>query len=167
VEAHSEGLGHGSAFLVRMPRIDLIRENPTRRPAPARSYTSRRILIVEDNTDARQALRLMLEQNGHNIFEADSGPSAVASALANHPDVALIDIGLPGFDGYEAARQIRSAAGIEGIVLIALTGYGLPEDRRRAQQVGFDAHFVKPLDLDSLTDWLARAARLKCPRTSW
>jgi signal transduction histidine kinase/CheY-like chemotaxis protein len=167
VEAHSEGLGHGSAFLVRMPRIDLIRENPTRRPAPARSYTSRRILIVEDNTDARQALRLMLEQNGHNIFEADSGPSGVASALANHPDVALIDIGLPGFDGYEAARQIRSAPGVEGIVLVALTGYGLPEDRRRAQQVGFDAHFVKPLDLDSLTDWLARAARLKCPRTSW
>ena len=164
VEAHSEGLGCGSAFMVRMPRIDLIRENPTRR-APARSYPSGRILIVEDNTDARQALRLMLEQNGHDIFEADSGPSGVASALANHPDVALIDIGLPGFDGYEAARQIRLAPGVEGIVLIALTGYGLPEDRRKAQQAGFDAHFVKPLDLGSLTDWLARAARLKCPRT--
>jgi signal transduction histidine kinase len=156
VEAYSDGAGCGSSFVINMPRVAVTRRHPMRSPAPTCSDPGRRILIVEDNTDARESLRLLLEQNGHEVFEADSGPSGVASALANRPDVVLIDVGLPGFDGYEAARRIRSASQ-DGIVLIALTGYGLPEDRRRAQQAGFDAHLVKPFDPDSLSHLLKGA----------
>lgn len=87
-----------------------------------------RILIVEDNVDARITLRLLLEKLGHEVFEADTGPSGVEAALAHRPDVALVDIGLPEFDGYEVAKQIRSETGSDGIILIALTGYGMPED---------------------------------------
>ena len=119
-----------------------------------RSKRGRRILIVEDNADAREALREALEMSGHEIFEADSGASGVESALANRPDTALIDIGLPGFDGYEVARRIRSSSESQGMILIALTGYGSPEDRRRAEQAGFDTHLVKPLNFDMLDDLL-------------
>jgi len=124
------------------------------RTEPTRSELSRRILNVEDNADARETLREALEMAGHEVFEADSGPSGVESALAKGPEVALIDIGLPGFDGYEVARQIRSASEVQGIILIALTGYGLPEDRLRGEEAGFDAHFVKPLDFEKLTKLL-------------
>ena len=122
----------------------------------APSDVRRRILIVEDNADAREALRAVLEQDGHEIFEAGSGPDGVASALANRPEVALIDLGLPVFDGYEVARMIRAASQVNGIVLIAVSGYGLQEDQRKAEQAGFDAHLVKPVDLDLLTELLER-----------
>ena len=154
VEAHSNGPGQGSAFTVRIPRIEKVLENTASRKAPVRSRRGRRILIVEDNTDAREALREALEMSGHEIFEADSGASGVESALANRPDTALIDIGLPGFDGYEVARRIRSSSESQGMILIALTGYGSPEDRRRAEQAGFDKHLVKPLNFEMLDDLL-------------
>jgi signal transduction histidine kinase/ActR/RegA family two-component response regulator len=154
VEAHSNGPGHGSTFTVRIPRIEKVTESTTTRIAPVRSKRGRRILIVEDNADAREALREALEMSGHEIFEADSGASGVESALANRPDTALIDIGLPGFDGYEVARRIRSSSESQGMILIALTGYGSPEDRRRAEQAGFDTHLVKPLNFDMLDDLL-------------
>ena len=153
VEAHSSGPGQGSTFTVTIPRIEKIQEDMTSN-APARADLGRRILIVEDNADAREALREALEQRGHQIFEAASGTGGVESALANHPDVALIDIGLPEFDGYEVARRIRSASEVRGMMLVALTGYGSPEDRRRAEQAGFDAHLVKPLDFARLSDLL-------------
>jgi CheY-like chemotaxis protein len=155
VEAHSNGAGQGSAFTVRIPRIEKVPESTVSRIAPVRSKRGRRILIVEDNTDAREALREALEMSGHEIFEADSGASGVESALANRPDTALIDIGLPGFDGYEVARRIRSSSKSQGMMLIALTGYGAPEDRRRAEQAGFDTHLVKPLNFDLLDDLLS------------
>jgi signal transduction histidine kinase/ActR/RegA family two-component response regulator len=159
VEAHSDGPGRGSTFTVLIPRIETSAETATKQDAPARAETGRRILIVEDNADAREALREALEKAGHEIFEASSGTGGVESALANRPDVALIDIGLPEFDGYEVARRIRSATPIRGMMLVALTGYGLPEDRRRAEQAGFDAHLVKPLDFARLADLLtARTA---------
>jgi signal transduction histidine kinase/ActR/RegA family two-component response regulator len=154
VEATSNGPGQGSAFTVRIPRIEKVLESTTSRITPVRSKRGRRILIVEDNTDAREALREALEMSGHEIFEADSGASGVESALANRPDTALIDIGLPGFDGYEVARRIRSSSESQGMILIALTGYGSPEDRRRAEQAGFDTHLVKPLNFDQLDDLL-------------
>jgi DNA-binding response OmpR family regulator len=154
VEAHSNGPGQGSAFTVRIPRIEKVLENTASRKAPVRSRRGRRILIVEDNTDAREALREALEMSGHEIFEADSGASGVESALANRPDTALIDIGLPGFDGYEVARRIRSSSESQGMILIALTGYGSPEDRRRSEQAGFDTHLVKPLNFDMLDNLL-------------
>jgi len=161
-EVHSGGLGHGSTFTIRMPRIEApaieatVEQSPNRAVAAAPSEVRRRILIVEDNADAREALRAILEQDGHEVFEAGSGPDGVSSALANHPEVALIDLGLPVFDGYEVARRIRAAAHTNGIVLIAVSGYGLPDDQRKAEQAGFDAHLVKPVDLDLLTELLER-----------
>ena len=154
VEAHSNGPGHGSMFTVRLPRLEKVPETMVTRIAPVRSRRGRRILIVEDNIDAREALREALEMSGHEIFEADSGASGVESALANRPDTALIDIGLPGFDGYEVARRIRSSSEIQGMILIALTGYGSPEDRKRSEQAGFDTHLVKPLNFEVLDDLL-------------
>jgi CheY-like chemotaxis protein len=154
VEAHSDGRARGSTFTVLIPRIEQVEQITSKPIAPARSQRRRRILIVEDNTDAREALREALEMAGHKIFEAGSGASGVESALANRPDVARIDIGLPGFDGYEVARRIRSASDVQGMRLIALTGYGSPEDRRKAEQAGFDTHLVKPLDFDELAGLL-------------
>ena len=154
-EAHSAGLGAGTTFKVLIPRIEAVRE-AVATPCPSRKAgIQRRVLIIEDNSDVRESLRTLLELAGHKIFEADSGLGGVACALANHPDVALIDIGLPGIDGYEVARRIRSASEARGMMLIALTGYGLPEDRLRAEQAGFDAHLVKPVNLDRLTDLLS------------
>jgi CheY-like chemotaxis protein len=155
VVAHSTGPGGGSTFTVLIPRLEAVPESAASQPALAElSQGNRRILIVEDNADAREALREALEQAGHQIFEATSGSSGVESALAHHPDVALIDIGLPGIDGYEVARRIRSASEARGMMLVALTGYGSPEDRRRSAQAGFDAHLVKPLNFDQLADLL-------------
>jgi CheY-like chemotaxis protein len=141
---------------VHIPRIEALQETGAALNGPAKTASGRRILIVEDNSDVRESLRLVLEMAGHKIFEADSGLSAVTCAIANCPDIALIDIGLPGIDGYEVARRIRAASEARGMVLIALTGYGLPEDRLRAEDAGFDAHLVKPVDFERLDELLDR-----------
>ena len=114
----------------------------------------RRILIVEDNADAREALRVLLELEGHTVEAADEGGRAIAISRDKDPDIALVDIGLPGVDGYEVARQLRTAPGRRP-VLIALTGYGQPEDRQRALDAGFDDVLVKPVDPTALTTLLA------------
>jgi CheY-like chemotaxis protein len=116
-----------------------------------------RILIVEDNPDGRQSLRTLLELLGHEVESAVDGEEGVKIALAWKPDVALVDIGLPRLSGFEVARQVRAALG-ETIWLAAHTGYGQPEDRRRAQEAGFDFHFVKPMKLEELCRWLTFAA---------
>jgi CheY-like chemotaxis protein len=113
------------------------------------------VLLVEDNADAREALRVLLELDGYEVEVAADGARAVELARAKAPAVALIDIGLPGLDGYEVARQVRALPGSPPR-LVALTGYSDPEDRRRAEQAGFDAHVVKPVDPDDLTRLLAR-----------
>jgi len=104
-----------------------------------------RILLIEDNADARDALRALLELDGYAVETAAEGQAGLECARVADPDVALIDIGLPGFDGYEVARRMRPA-GRRRPVLVALTGYSQPEDRRRAREAGFDAHLVKPVD---------------------
>jgi CheY-like chemotaxis protein len=114
-----------------------------------RAGAARRILVVEDNDDAREMVRLVLELAGHEVHEAVDGPSGLATALDVRPDVALLDIGLPGFDGLEIARRVRLAMGAS-IHLVALTGYGQPDDRRQALEAGFDAHLVKPVDPPAL-----------------
>jgi CheY-like chemotaxis protein len=106
----------------------------------------RRILLAEDQKDLRQMLRISLELSGHLVFEAADGPSAVAVALDHRPDTALIDIGLPGCDGYEVARQLRQQCG-GAIRLVALTGHSTGEDRSKATAAGFDAYLVKPVTL--------------------
>jgi CheY-like chemotaxis protein len=117
---------------------------------------SRRIVVVEDHADARTALEMVLNLDGHRVRTVAEGPEAVDVILAEQPDVALIDIGLPGIDGHEVARRLRAAPEGRDLVLVALTGYGRPDDARRAREAGFDAHLVKPVDIDELVRMLAQ-----------
>jgi len=112
--------------------------------------TARRILIVEDNVDAAESLALLLGLRGHETLTAGDGPRALAAAETFRPDIAFIDIGLPGMDGHEVARQMRMRPDLRATLLVALTGHGAPEDRQRSQAAGFDRHMVKPIDLGEL-----------------
>lgn len=116
----------------------------------------RRILIVEDNADSRETQRILLELLGHRVEVAADGTEGVKKALDGRPEVALIDIGLPGLNGYEVAKRIRETLGGR-VFLIAQTAYGQHEDRENAFQAGFDVHLVKPVDLDELLHWLDMA----------
>jgi CheY-like chemotaxis protein len=153
VEAVSDGPGRGSEFIVRLPlAADQAGPMAFRRPAAARSrvveapVAGLHVLVVEDNDDGRESLRELLELWGHTVTVAESGPEGIEKAFSARPEVALIDIGLPGLDGNEVARRIRSILSGGEISLIAMTGYGQPEDRRRALQAGFDRYLVKPVD---------------------
>jgi CheY-like chemotaxis protein len=157
VEAKSPGVGQGSTFVVRLPRLlgvvaGRTDEAPARPMAPAL-----RVLIVEDNDDARDMLRTWLQLGGHEVYEAANGPDAVGEALRVLPNVALLDLGLPGFDGLEVARRLREDARGRGIVLVAVTGYGQTDDRRRTAEIGFDAHLVKPVTAERLDEVLSLA----------
>lgn len=110
----------------------------------------RHVLVVEDHADAREAVRCLLEVRGHRVDVAGDGPGAVDSALTSRPEVVLVDIGLPGLDGFEVARRIRASDEGKHMRLVALTGYGDVADRQRAMESGFDAHLVKPIDPDHL-----------------
>jgi CheY-like chemotaxis protein len=114
------------------------------------------ILIVEDNADARESLVALLEMSGHRVAAADSGNAALSGLSGSLPQLMLIDIGLPDIDGFALARRIRELPGADRIRLIALTGYGSAEDQARATASGFDAHLIKPLDLDALEELLQR-----------
>ena len=116
-------------------------------PNDAKAAVPLKVLIVEDNRDARTTLRMLLTiGHGHTVYEAPDGASGVRGALELKPDVALIDIGLPDLDGHEVARRIRAELDRDAIVLVALTGYGTEEDRRLAEEAGFDIHLVKPVE---------------------
>ncbi|HEX3126146.1 MAG TPA: ATP-binding protein [Thermoanaerobaculia bacterium] len=172
VEAKSEGRGRGSEFIVRLPRLRLGSEAGLPLPAVPdpnddtlfEEEERLRILVVEDNHDGRESLRDLLEIWGHEVEVAENGPDGVRQALGSQPDVALIDIGLPGLDGNEVAQRIRAALDGDRMALVAMTGYGQPEDRRRALQAGFDAYLVKPVDpgdlARTLRDVTAGGARL-------
>ncbi len=157
VEVASDGPGRGSVFTVRLPSIPAPSSEPGLLAQKAIQTPTRRILLVEDNRDVRESFREALELSGHEVLESGDGPSGVETALAALPDVALIDIALPGIDGYEVARRIRSAPEGHQIFLIAVTGYGEPQDRRRAEEAGFDLHLVKPVDFERLSEALATA----------
>ncbi|HEX4928090.1 MAG TPA: PAS domain S-box protein [Burkholderiales bacterium] len=158
VEARSEGPGRGSEFVVRLP----LREEPAivrqaaAVPTP-QAGPGRRILLVDDNQDAAQSLRLLLEADGHEVRVADDGASGLEMARAYRPEVMLLDIGLPKMDGYEIARRIRADAALQGTMLVAVTGYGQMHDRARASASGFDHHLVKPVEYRQLQE-LLRAA---------
>jgi len=115
------------------------------------------ILLIEDNADSRETMRMVLEMYGHRVVTAEDGAEGVRKALTGRPPVAIVDIGLPLLTGYEVARQLRSTLG-GGIFLIALTGYNRPEDRRRSREAGFDVHLCKPADLDPLLRLLREKA---------
>jgi CheY-like chemotaxis protein len=116
------------------------------------------VLLVEDNEDAREGLRLVLERAGYVVSCAGDGPAAVQAFGSARPEIVLVDIGLPGFDGYEVARRIRSEPAGRDVLLVALTGYGQAEDRRAAENAGFDRHVVKPVEPPDLFALLARSA---------
>jgi signal transduction histidine kinase/CheY-like chemotaxis protein len=162
VSVHSEGPGKGSEFVVRLP-IAAPRVTSSdcdgeaaHSSAASSAATSCHILIIEDNTDARETLALLLQLLGHRTETAATGPDGVARAVASRPQVVLIDLGLPGLDGFAVARQIRAALG-EGVRLVALTGYAQEEDRRRSLDAGFDAHLPKPVELEELNRVLSDA----------
>jgi CheY-like chemotaxis protein len=108
------------------------------------------VLVVDDNQDAADSLAMLLHLAGHEVRAVNDGATGVEVAKALRPDVVLLDIGLPGMDGYEVAHQLRNLPGLEAVVLAAMTGYAQEEERRRTHQAGFDAHLVKPVDLADL-----------------
>ncbi len=150
VSAHSAGLGRGSEFLIRLParyagiadhsaRVD---SDGLRTTAPAQ----RRIMVVDDNRDAAESLAMLLQIYGHQVSTVHDGLEAIGKAREFAPEVALLDLGLPGLDGYKLACQLRDSPPTANAVLIAVSGYGQPEDRRRSQEAGFDDHLLKPVD---------------------
>jgi PAS domain S-box-containing protein len=155
IEVSSEGTGRGAEFVVRLPVAAAAAPPPPGPPARRRAAAPRRILLVEDNDDARTSLALALRGLGHEVIEAGDGTRGASLAVERRPDVVLIDLGLPGMDGYEVARAIRSHPAGGAPTLVAVTGYGQLEDRRRSRDAGFDAHMLKPVSLEALADLIA------------
>jgi len=161
IEARSGGRGRGSDFIVRLPLVagtEEIEAMEATSPPPTPEVKSAHVLIVEDDADTRQMLRLTLQLAGHRVDTAETGREAIELAAGRQPEVMIVDLGLPDVDGHEVARQVRAAAGAD-VYLIALTGYGRAEDVREAQEAGFDAHVLKPATGDELARVLARRAR--------
>jgi CheY-like chemotaxis protein len=139
------------------PRTPEGEPRPLSEPLPKATPegAGRRVLVVEDSRDAAASLRLLLEVLGYQVRVAYTGSAGLAEAAAWRPEVVVCDIGLPEMDGYEVARRLRRAPGLEGVLLVALTGYGRDEDRRRAFEAGFDHHLTKPADPEELRRLLA------------
>lgn len=123
-----------------------------------------KVLVVDDNLDGATTLSMLLELSGFEAESVHDGPSALRAAMEFRPDAVVLDIGLPGLDGYQVARRLRSSPELTGMVIIALTGHGQDADRERSRQAGFDHHFVKPTDPSTLCDVLARYAASRPPR---
>ena len=166
LQASSEGKGHGSEFVVRLPL-----PGPERAPAPAlRSAAepvgvsaTKRILVVDDNRDSADSLALILRRRGHEVRTAYDGATAAATVGQHGVEVVLLDIGLPGVDGYDVARQIRETPGGDRVLLIAVTGWGQRGDLDRSREAGFDAHLVKPVDLLALHRLMEQRSRALGP----
>jgi signal transduction histidine kinase/ActR/RegA family two-component response regulator len=160
VTATSDGPGRGSEFVVRLPALP--ETAPAAAPAKGAGVRhilptpQRRVLIVDDNVDSAVSLAMLLQLQRHEVNVAHDGREAIEAVQRHRPEIVFIDIGLPGMDGHEVARQLRQDHGRENLVLVAMTGYGQEEDRRRSQEAGFDAHMVKPIDLNELQTFLAR-----------
>ena len=145
VTATSDGPGRGSCFVVRIPLGGAAHEEIARVVTAAR-VAPQRILVVEDNPDVAEMIGTALRLDGHDVRVARSAEGALGALAEFTPDVALLDIGLPGLDGYELARRLRSDERTQAVYLVAITGWGQEADRKRARDVGFDAHLTKPVD---------------------
>jgi CheY-like chemotaxis protein len=165
VEAQSEGLGKGSTFVVRLPRAVRVDVPAAAEPAPqARMVPTgagKRVLIVDDNIDACETLAMMLELLGQQTRQAHEGAGALKAAQEYQPELIFMDIGLPGLTGHEVAERMRRELGMTETYIVALSGYGTDEDRRKSLFAGFDNHYVKPLDPTALPAILAEADRRK------
>jgi CheY-like chemotaxis protein len=152
IEAFSDGPQCGSEFVVTLPLLAPAPAAPTSTPAAghAGDVSRRRILVVDDNVDVAVSLKLLLQGSGHEVAVAHDGAAALAQAETFGPELVLLDIGLPGMDGYEVARRLRDNPRTCDAALIALTGYGQPRDRELTAEAGFDHHLVKPVDVGTL-----------------
>jgi signal transduction histidine kinase/DNA-binding response OmpR family regulator len=164
VEAHSEGLGKGSTFTIRLPRaarhdMESINTEPLDTNTPAAAAAGKRVLIVDDNVDAAETLAMMLELLGQDTRQAHESTGALKAAVEYKPEVIFMDIGLPGLSGHEIVARMRKELGMTDTYIIALSGYGTEEDRRKSFYAGFDTHLVKPLDPSKLPSILASAER--------
>jgi CheY-like chemotaxis protein len=165
VEAYSQGLGKGSIFTIRLPRAvrhDMeMNETKTMESTQAAAIAAagKRVLIVDDNIDAAETLAMMLEILGQQTRQAHEGNGALKVALEYNPEVIFMDIGLPGLSGHEVVTRMRKELGMTDAYIIALSGYGTEEDRRKSAHAGFDSHYVKPLDPSALPGILASAER--------
>jgi CheY-like chemotaxis protein len=158
IEVRSGGLGRGSEFLVRLPIAGppLVRESAPPREEPEHEVTAkRRVLIVDDNRDSAASMAKLLRVMGHEVDTAHDGEQAVEMAGAMRPEVVLLDIGLPKMNGYAAANTIRQQPWGKKMILIAVTGWGQEEDKRKSKEAGFDQHMVKPIDVRSLMKFLS------------
>ena len=155
VEARSGGLGRGSEFIVRLPMLSGPVAAPPPPPVHSTREAGRRMLIVDDNEDAATSMAMLQRRRGHETRTASTGPDAVAVAAEFAPEVVLLDIGLPGMDGFEVARRLRAMPALAGAFLVAMSGYGSDDDRATAREAGFDEYLIKPMDLDLLRTWLA------------
>jgi CheY-like chemotaxis protein len=161
VHASSAGLRSGSEFVIRLPLSPPApRSALPARKTPAALAEPRRVLVVDDNIDAAQGLHLVLEMQGHTARVAYDGAEALRVLADFWPEIVLLDIALPELDGYEVARRIRALPGGAAVRLIALTGWGQPEDKQRALDAGFDAHLTKPLDMAALAQALTAGPRV-------
>jgi len=163
VQAWSEGAGRGTEITIRLP---VFVEKPVEDlpqiaalDLPAAPQGIRRVLIVDDNRDAAESLEMLVQLWGHDVRSVHSGPAAVAEAERYHPEIVLLDIGLPGMNGYEVAQRLRELPGLETVTLVAVTGYGQEDDRRQSQRAGFDHHLVKPVDPARLQGLIEAASR--------
>jgi CheY-like chemotaxis protein len=155
IEAKSSGEGQGSEFVVRLPVVEKPAEvlsSAIDERAEASSH--RRILIVDDNKDSADSLAMLLEITGNKTYMAHDGVEAVEAIEKHRPEVVLLDIGLPKLDGHEVCRRVREQPWGKDIVVIALTGWGQEDDRRKSEEAGFNGHLVKPVDYDKLLELL-------------
>ena len=169
VEAFSEGANAGSEFVIHLPAVAAPKSAGRTRQGPGMESAiaqSRRILVVDDYPSVAETLMKVLRLGGHDVKIARDGPSAVEEVSNDRPEIVLLDIGLPGMDGYEVAQRMRDIPGMEETVLIALTGYGQDEDRRRSTEAGFDYHVTKPVDASALFRLLASARGRLEPSTA-
>ncbi len=158
IEARSEGAGRGAEFVVRLPLADVIAA-PALRPAPPRQdHGLLKVLIVDDNEDLVEMLSAIVTDLGHDVRKALDGGSALDAALSYHPDLVLLDLGLPVLSGIEVARELRSHPETARVCLVAITGWGAPEDRARTRDAGFNHHLTKPVDPEQLIQVIAQCA---------
>jgi CheY-like chemotaxis protein len=157
VEARSDGPGRGSEFTVRLPVLieTLVQETPQGDEDEPLSVAKRRILVVDDLKDSADSLAMLLRLKGHEVHTAYDGEEAVIAAEKVRPEVVLLDIGMPKLNGYDACHRIREKPWAKGIILIALTGWGQDDDRRRTKEAGFNGHMVKPVNTLDLLKVLA------------
>jgi PAS domain S-box-containing protein len=155
LEAHSEGLGKGAEFILRLPLVNTGNTDKADEPTADPRLEKTRVLVVDDNADAGDTLAVILDMLGAEVRVARNGEQALETFAVYEPSVVLLDIGMPGMNGYEVARAIRSRFAGQPTVLVALTGWGQEDDRRRASEAGFDHHLLKPAEIDSLQKLLA------------